>query len=103
MKMGNALITGISEAENTWGHVRAAILEDLKVMSASLSKSGGENFPVLRVDYELGFLGVPLLFAAVMAFLLFLGRSMGCSVASTKTTSIWRPLACKVFLPGNVN
>ena len=46
-----------------------------------------DNFATQVVGDDLGFEGVPLLFAAVEAFLVFLGRSQGVSVASTKTSS----------------
>ena len=46
-----------------------------------------DNLATQMVGDDLGFEGVPFLFAAVKAFLLFLGRSQGVSVASTKTSS----------------
>lgn len=47
---------------------------------------GGQNLLSYDVDDDLAFERVALLFPAVVAPLFFLGRSIGVSVASTKTT-----------------
>ena len=46
-----------------------------------------DNFVTQVVGDDLGFEGVTFLFATIEAFLVFLGRSQGVSVASTKTSS----------------
>ena len=46
-----------------------------------------DNLATQMVGDDLGFEGVPFLFAAVEVSLVVLGRSQGVSVASTKTSS----------------
>ena len=61
-----------------------------------------DNLATQMVGDDLGFEGVPLLFAAVEVSLLFLGRSQGVSVASTKTSSYLDSSPLKVRLLGKV-
>ena len=61
-----------------------------------------DNLATQMVSDDLGFEGMPLLFAAVEAFLVFLGRSQGVSVASTKTSSYLDSSPLKVRLLGKV-
>jgi hypothetical protein len=57
-------------------------------MFVAVTKIGCQDLLCVQVCNELRLLGMTLLFAAVMPFLSFLGRSIGCSVASTNTISI---------------
>ena len=61
-----------------------------------------DNLATQMVGDDLGFEGVPLLFSAVEVSLLFLGRSQGVSVASTKTSSYLDSSPLKVRLLGKV-
>ena len=103
MKFGQTLISSIRQDPKVLGEVAAIILEQLKIVLASITKSRGDNFGALAVCNYLRFLGVTLLFAAVMPFLAFFGRSIGCSLTSTRTTSNTVSLAWRVFLPGSRN
>jgi hypothetical protein len=72
-------------------------------MLASNGKGCSDDFLGFLVDDQLCFLGVTLLFAAVVPALLFFGRSIGCWVASISTTSVSVSFGCKAFLPANQN
>ena len=100
MQLSQTLIAGVSQAARAVRQEASTVLEQLKIMFAAVAEVGGQDFLSLFVHDHLCFLGVPLLFAAVVSTLSFLGRSMGCSLASIKTTSICVSLACKTFLPG---
>ena len=70
-------------------------------MRTAICKGSGDDLPALLVNNHLCFLGVTLLFAAVVLFLLFFGRSIGCSLASTSTNFDDRYRLVEVsFLPG---
>ena len=60
-------------------HDRFALFEQAKIMRAAIGKGRSNDLHGFLVDNHLCFLGVTLLFAAVVSFLLFFGRSMGCS------------------------
>ncbi len=82
-----ALIPSICQNTDVVCHLNLIILEELKVMFASIRKGGGYNFSGPEAGNDLRFLGMSPLFAAVMPFLAFFGRSIGCSLASTSNTS----------------
>src|SRR6266498_4844301 len=103
MEIGQALIASICQYPNVFRHVTSVILEQLKIMFASIGKGGGNDFGGLLVGHQLRFLGMAPLFAAVMPILAFFGRSIGCSLASTSTTSKTVSLGCNTFLPGRRN
>jgi hypothetical protein len=57
-------------------------------MFTANAKVCSQDFFRVQVGNQLCFLGMTLLFAAVLPALSFFGRSIGCSVASTSTISI---------------
>ena len=69
-------------------HTGLALFEQAKIMGAAIGEGSSDDLPGLLVNHHLGFLGVALLFATVVPFLLFFGRSIGCSLTSTSTTSM---------------
>jgi len=99
MQMTQTEIPGICQTADMFGKETAAFLEQFKIMLASIGKGRGKDRLRLLVDNQLRFLGVTLLFAAVVPALSFFGRSIGCSVASTSTISIKVSLDCRAFLP----
>ena len=103
MKFCHALISSICQNTKGFGEVAAIVLEQLKIVLASITKSRGNNLSAFSIGNYLCFLGMMLLFAAVMPFLAFFGRSIGCLLTSTSTTSNTVSLAWSVFLPGNRN
>src|SRR5215211_1061595 len=103
MKFCQALVTSIRQNTQVFGKIASIVLEQLKIVFTSIAKGRGNNLSCLSVRNYLRFLGVALLFAAVMPFLAFFGRSIGCSLASTSTTSNTVSLGWSVFLPGNRN
>ena len=103
MKFCQALVTCIRQDPNVLGNIEFVILEKLKIMLATLRKGSRDNFSGFLVGNQLRFLGMSPLFAAVMLFLAFFGRSTGCSLASTRITSKIVSLGWSAFLPGRRN
>ena len=103
MKVCQALVTSIRQDLYVLRNVEFLILEKLEVMLATMTKSGGYNFSSFLVGDQLCFLSMSLLFAAVVRFLAFFGRSTGCSLTSTRITSKTVSLGWSVFLPGRRN
>src|SRR6266581_9153685 len=77
------------------------VFEQLEVVFASMTKSGGYDLGTFSISDYLRFLGVTFLLATVMPFLAFFGRSTGCSLTSTSTTSNTVSLLWSTFLPGS--
>jgi len=103
MKFGQSLIASICQNTQMVREFTGIIFEQLKVMFTSITKGGRYDLGTFSIRYHLRFLGVTLLFAAVVSFLAFFGRSTGCSLTSTSTTSNTVSLAWSVFLPGKRN
>jgi hypothetical protein len=103
VKFRQTLVTSICQNTKLFGKLTSIVLEQLKIVFASITKSRGDNCGALSVSNYLGFLGVVLLFAAVIPFLAFFGRSIGCSLTSTSTTSYTVLLGWSAFLPGKRN
>src|SRR5512141_1458044 len=103
VKFRQALVTSICQNTNLFCKITFIVLEQLKIMFASTTKRRGDNCGTFSVSNYLRFLGVALLFAAVMPFLAFFGRSIGCSLTSTSTTSNTVSLGWSAFLPGKRN
>ncbi len=103
MQFCQTLVASICQKAKVFGEITSMILEQLKIVFASISKSRGNNFGALSVGNYLCFLGRSLLFATVMTFLAFFGRSTGCSLTSTNTTSKTVSLDWRTFLPGRRN
>ncbi len=97
MATRESLVARIGEIAGRGQTSHTAAFEKLKVVSTASGKGGSQDLLGIQVDHELRFLGMPLLFAAVILALLFFGRSMGCSVTSTKTNSIASSLDCNTF------
>jgi hypothetical protein len=66
------LVTSIRQGLYVFRNLEFLIEEKLKVMLATLAKSGGYNFSGFLIGDQLCFLGMSLLFAAVVRFLAFL-------------------------------
>jgi len=103
MKFCQSLITSICQNAKMFRELAGIVFEQLEVVFAAITKSRGNNFGALTISDYLRFLGMALLFAAVMPFLAFFGRSTGCSLTSTSTTSNTMSLAWSAFLPGRRN
>jgi hypothetical protein len=103
MKFCQALVARIRQDPNVLRNVEFLVLKKLEVMFATLAEGGGYNFSRLLVGNQLRFLSVSLLFAAVVRFLAFFGRSTGCSLTSTSTTAKIVSLGWSAFLPGKRN
>ena len=103
MKFCQALVTSIRQDPNMLGKVEFVILEKLKVRFAALAKGSRHNFSGFLAGDRLCILGMSPLFAAIVLFLAFFGRSTGCSLASTRITSKTVSLGWSAFLPGRRN
>jgi len=103
MQFCQALISGICQDTKVFSKLTTVVFEQLKIVFASITESGGNDLSALSFSNYLRFLGVTLLFATMMPFLTFFGRSIGYSLTSTNTTSNTVSLAWNAFLPGNRN
>lgn len=103
MKFRQSLIASICQNAQMFRELTGIVFEHLEVVFAAMTKGGGYDLGTFSISHHLRFLGVPLLFAAVMPFLAFFGRSTGCSLTSTSTTSNTMSLAWSAFLPGRRN
>lgn len=103
MKFCQTLVARIRQNSNVRCNVKFLVLEKLEVMFVARAEGGGHNFSRLLVGNQLRFLRVSLLFAAIVPFLAFFGRSTGCSLTSTSTTSKIVSLGWRAFLPGKRN
>ena len=103
MQFCQALVASISQDPNVLGKVEFIVLEQLEVMLAALAKGSRHDFSGFLVGDQLRFLRVSPLFATIVLFLAFFGRSTGCSLASTSITSKTVSLGWSAFLPGRRN
>ena len=87
VKICQPLITRIRQNTDVLGNFSLVMLEELKVMFTCMSKGSCHNFGGLLVGNQLCFLSVALLFATIVPFLTFFGRSIGCSLTSTSTVA----------------
>lgn len=97
----NALITTVRFCTDGWMNVHVAFLEYPKVMPAAFIYPYTYYFSVFG-NNQLGFVGVPFLFAGIIPALFFLGRSTGLSPTSMSTTDHFTLDFVSAFLPGNV-
>ena len=103
MKFRQSLITSICQNAKLFRELTSIILEQLEVVFASITKGCGYDLGTFSFSDYLRFLGMMLLFTAVVPFLAFFGRSTGCSLTSTRTTSNTVSLVWSAFLPGRRN
>ncbi len=96
MKTLDALVASVSLSLDVWMEFHVGFFEDAEVVSSALAKIRAYDPKWRRIGIlalgqfgydELGFERMTLLFARVIAFLFFFGRSTGDSEASTKMTS----------------
>lgn len=87
MDLLQALIARIYKNLCLWTEADPRFSKQTKVVTFPVRKTGTNDLFTLWVYNQLTFEGVPFLFAGIEVFLFFLGRSIGVSVASTKTTS----------------
>jgi len=100
VKFCQTLVASICQNTKVFGKITPIVLEQLEIVFASITKSCRNNFSALSISNYLRFLGMALLFAAVMSFLAFFGRSIGCSLTSTNTISKIVSLDWSAFLLG---
>lgn len=103
MKFRQSLIASVCQNAEMFRKLTGILFEQLEVVFASMTKGGGYDLSTLSVCNHLRFLGMTLLFATVVPFLAFFGRSTGCSLTSTSITSNRVSLLCSAFLPGRRN
>jgi hypothetical protein len=104
MKFCQALVACVRQNAEVFSKIVAMIFEQLKIVFASTTERCGDNPGTLSFDPQLPtLLRVTLLFATVVSFLAFFGRSIGCSLTSTRMASNTVLLAWSAFLPGNRN
>ena len=102
MQLRNPEIPRVGCSRHGWMHPYTRATKQPKVMTTTHIEGRTDNPARLLVHHNLRFYRVPLLFARVVPSLLFLGRSTGVSVASTRMTSISGASRTKTFFPGKV-
>ena len=65
-----------------------ALAKQTEIVFSSPANRYTDNSPRFRVDHDQQFQGMSLLFAGIVSFLFFLGRSVSHSVTSRMTTSM---------------
>ena len=86
MHLLHSLITAVQLCPGLFIERQLTFFKYFEVMRFTLVMSDAQNALCLPRYYQLYFQGMPLLFARIVLLLLFLGRSMGISVASMTTT-----------------
>jgi hypothetical protein len=109
MDMLETLVTSISLSFGIWMQFHVGFFEQTEVVSSAIAEIGADDLKRSRLGIlglgqlgydELGFERMALLFARVIAFLSFFGRSIGDSEASTRITSYWASLPSRALRPG---
>jgi hypothetical protein len=95
-----ALIAGIIHGFGFFLEAQPGVLQQLIVMPLSFRRANGQNAPRGFLYDDLRLKGMALFLAGVETLLLFLGRSQGVSVASTRITSNSTSDLSGAFLPG---
>ena len=102
MLLCNPEIPRVCCGRHGWMNPYARAAKQPEIMTATHIEGSTDNPARLLVHYYLRFYRVTLLFARIVPSLLFLGRSTGVSVASTRMTSISGASRTKAFFPGRV-
>jgi hypothetical protein len=90
MELGETLLAAVAQQLRGRMHAQAAAFVEPEVVLAPLGAGGRQDRGRGLVHGHLAFERVTLLFTRVAGAPLFLGRSTGCSVASTTTTlQVW--------------
>lgn len=71
MKFHQSLVASICQNAKVFRELTGILFKHLEVMFASITKGSGYDLSTFSIRYYLCFLGVMLLFAAVMPFLAF--------------------------------
>ena len=95
------LVSGIRLQQRICLGMDTRILEQLEIVLLSVGKRQSNDFSSLKADKQLCFQCVPLFLSGIVSLLLFLGRSIGDSVASTRITSYLASLFSSAFRPGS--
>ncbi len=89
MQLQQVLVAAVGQHLQALVRRKVAALVEGEVMHGAAPVMSANNLSSAPVDNHLALQGVTLLFAAVVGFLLFFGRSTGVSATSTTTNSIW--------------
>lgn len=98
-----SLISGICFQQCFRWNMNMGFLEQPEIMFSPIRKGKADNLPILEIYQHLRFQCVLLFLPRIVPFLLFLGRSTGDSVASTRITSYSISLFSGAFRPGKEN
>jgi hypothetical protein len=88
MQLRNSEIPCVGCGRHGWMNPNAGATKQPEIMTATHIEGRTDNLARLLIHHHLRFYRVPLLFARIVPSLLFLGRSTGVSVVSTRMTSI---------------
>ncbi len=88
MQLLQALIAAVGEHLKALVYLKVAALIEREVRDGAARMGRANDLTSAPVDNHLALQGVALLFATVVGFLLFFGRSTGVSATSTTRNSI---------------
>lgn len=97
-EFGKPLIPRIAIFFNRRGDAQAGLFQKLEIMDSTLPADDDENLETEQTDDQLRFDGVPFFFPEYQARCCRIGRSMGCSVTSTRIAPI--PRSNRADFPG---
>ncbi len=101
VELNESLVSRICFQQSFRSDMDTGILEQLEIVFLPIGKGQAKNLTVLEIDQHLGFQCMPLFLPGIVPLLLFLGRSMGDSVASTRIASYSISLFSAAFRPGS--
>ena len=98
--LNKSLVSGIRLQRRFRLDMDTGILEQLEIVLLSVRKGQCNDLSGLKADKQLCLQRMPLFLPGIVPLLLFLGRSIGDSVASTRITSYSISLFSGAFRPG---
>lgn len=100
MKLSDTQISSIHIYLNFFADMHVRVLKKLKIMAFPIGKGYTDNLTIFLVNYNLCFQCMLLFLPGIVVSLPLFGRSIGVSVASTRTTSYSMSVLSSAFLPG---
>ncbi len=103
MQVGKSQVASIRFQQGIWQKMNMGFFKQPEIVLLPIGKSQADDLPIFEVYQHLRFQGVTFFLPGIVSSLLFLGRSIGDSVASTRITSYSVSLFSGALRPGNEN
>ncbi len=103
MQVGKPQIASIRLQQGVRQNMNTGFLKQPEIMFLPVGKGQTDDLSIFEVDKHLRFQGMTLFLPGIVLPLLFWGRSIGDSVASTRITSYSLSLFSGALPPGNEN